>query len=111
MSEHIKNFNQFLNEETTNIYKTWYELKDGDSITFNTRKEYEDLHFKCVNFRRGSNRVSVDCELYCVENGKHVAHGTVQWILKRFGKEMGMNIINLDEAEIELDKRKLDNLY
>jgi len=91
MIDKVKNFKQFVNEQKS--------YNDYDKIQFNKKSEYQDLTFRCVNFREGMSKHQIDCDLYCIEKDAMVAHGTIEWIIGRFGDELGMNIINRDEVE------------
>jgi len=72
---------------------------DYDKIQFNKKSEYQDLTFKCVNFREGMCKHQIDCDLYCIEKDATVAHGTIEWIISKFGDNYEMNIVNRDEIE------------
>ena len=91
MIDKVKNFKQFVNEQKS--------YNDYNKIQFNKKSEYQDLTFKCVNFREGMSKHQIDCDLYCIEKDAMVAHGTIEWIIGRFGDDYGMNIINRDEVE------------
>lgn len=68
-------------------------------MQFNSKKDYENLTFEIRNFRSGMHRLITNCDLICVETNELVATGTIEWILHRFGEEMGMNILNKNEKQ------------
>lgn len=74
-----------------------------DKIQFNKKSEYQDLTFKCVNFREGMSKHQIDCDLYCIEKDAMVAHGTIEWIIGRFGDV-------LDECRTEHDAGRSEQL-
>jgi len=89
----MKSYKQFKQS----YIKESKSFNDYPKIQFNSRSEYKDLTFKCINIRF-ENRY-IKCDLFCIEKNSMVAYGTIEWITREFGDNMGMNIINREEID------------
>lgn len=61
-------------------------------------KDVKDLTFVCIYYQQGMSKLTVECVLYCIEKDAYAAYGTIEWLLCRYGQEIGVNILNTEEA-------------